>query len=508
MSDDIERLFDELGGSRPLPPRLRARLEAALTAGVEAGAAADHVADLPGVDGPRAMPLPTRVRVERAVMRATRRPGRPHAVWAVAALVLAALAPALLLNRDGGEGSVETAAPLPTTVSPEGGDAGAVSDGGLAGDVGTQTSGGSSGAGAAAGSTADGLRGADAGSGASAGGAAASPPPPVAESGQDAAPVAAPATALAGIEVGVITGDPQAEAAFRAYVRRVNEGGGVGGRSIVLRDVGPELPPGVAAVVNLSRGPSAPLGEIPLLESLFPVERTLAGWTFSFSSAAERQAHVLADAVFPRPAPGATAAIVRSTSGVLHDTVPPAIEKVLRAREVGVVQVTVDRTRPVLPPGVDVVFLSLEPEDAAAWLRAARAAGYRPRLGVAGVATLYDDALRSELVAGTRIVSPYRPPSGDEADVLRAIGGGSVSARLLHGWATAKGLVAALERAQADPDRAGVRAALAASTGFESGLAPPYAVREGTNSRTPEAAVLTVGSAGFAWDGAFRRDSF
>src|SRR5205823_7201248 len=135
-----------------------------------------------------------------------------------------------------------------------------------------------------------------------------------------------------------------------------------------------------------------------------------------------RQAHLVADAVFPSMSPGAVAIIYHASEGVLADAVPQAIEEVLRARGVAPISMTYQRGSTPLPPA-DAAFLSLSPPDSEAWLADARSAGYRPTRGVAGVYPLLDDGLVSAMPAGTRLVSPYRLPHGAEADALRAHSG-------------------------------------------------------------------------------------
>jgi hypothetical protein len=89
--------------------------------------------------------------------------------------------------------------------------------------------------------------------------------------------------------------------------------------------------------------------------------------------------------------------------------------------------------------------------------------------------------------------------------VIREAGGGQISARALHGWATAKYLSVALWQSGADRPAA-VAGALAGLEGYDSGLAPPYQTRPGTRSRTPEGVVFQTGTGGFTASGGFRRD--
>ncbi len=102
------------------------------------------------------------------------------------------------------------------------------------------------------------------------------------------------------------------------------------------------------------------------------------------------------------------------------------------------------------------------------------------------------------------MVSPYVVPAGDEGQAIRSAGGGT-SASVLHGWATAKSLAAAIWRTGADTP-AEVQAALEGLTGWSSGLAPPYETRSGTRSRTPEGVALPGAVRRLRPQGGFRRD--
>jgi hypothetical protein len=102
------------------------------------------------------------------------------------------------------------------------------------------------------------------------------------------------------------------------------------------------------------------------------------------------------------------------------------------------------------------------------------------------------------------VISPYVVPGGDEGAAIRS-GAGGTSAPVLHGWATAKSLAAAIWRTGADTP-AGVQTALEQLAGWSSGLAPPYETRPGTRSRTPEGVVLQVQNGAFTSDGSWQRD--
>jgi len=350
-----------------------------------------------------------------------------------------------------------------------------------------------------------------------------SQPAPAAPSGSGAAPenqtqrATTPAPAGPPLRVGIVTGDAAEEAGFRAYINRLNEAGGVRGHSIELVTVAPGAPAtGTVATVNLSPQPVAGPGGAPgwatgpLLETLTATENLLpaGGAVFSFASPPERQGHLAADALFPAAAASGTKAVVYVpvAPGPLRDVVPEAIKAVLKARNVTVQVVTYDPAAHKPLPAADAAFVSLDPAGARAWVAQARADGYHPAGGVAGIYSLADDSLLPDLPEGARVVSPYVTPSGDEGQAIRSAGAGT-SAPVLHGWATAKALAAAVWRTGADTP-AGLQAALEGLTGWSSGLAPAYETRSGTRSRTPEGVVFAVQSQAFVAQGGFRRDPY
>jgi ABC-type branched-subunit amino acid transport system substrate-binding protein len=351
-----------------------------------------------------------------------------------------------------------------------------------------------------------------------AGGPARGAAPPEQKSGSPAdAPAGGP------LRVGIVPGDAAQEAGFRAYVNRVNQAGGVRGHSIELVTVGPAAPASdTIATVNLSPQPVAGPGGAPgwatgpLLETLTATENLLTGngAVFSFAGVPERQGHLAADALFPAPAAAGTRAViyVPAAPGPLRDTVPTAIKAVLKDRNVSVSVVTYDASAASDPaarkplPAADAAFLSLDPAAARAWVAQAKAEAYRPAGGVAGIYSLADEALLPDLPDGARVVSPYVVPAGDEGQALRSAGAGT-SAPVLHGWATAKSLAAAVWRSGADTP-AELQSALEGLAGWSSGLAPAYETRTGTRSRTPEGVVFRVQSQAFTSEGGFRRDPY
>ena len=326
---------------------------------------------------------------------------------------------------------------------------------------------------------------------------------------------ASPTTGAA-LRVGIITGDAAQEAGFRAYVNRLNQAGGVRGHALDLVPVSSGSPgANVVATVNLSPQPVAGPGGAPgwatgpLLETLTAPESVLPGngAVFSFSSPPERQGHLAADALFPSAVGGPTrAAIYAATSGPLSDVVPQAMKAVLEARGVTVTIHTYDPAKnPGLDPGADAALLSLDPSAAKAWVAQAKAAGHRPTGGVAGIYSLFDESLAPDLPDGARVVSPYAVPGGEEGQAIRSAGG--ISAPVLHGWAGAKALAAAIWRTDADTP-AEMQAALEGLAGWSSGLAPAYETRPGTRARTPEGVVFRVQSGALSPDGGFRRDPY
>ena len=364
--------------------------------------------------------------------------------------------------------------------------------------------------------------------GESAGGAPAmssGPPAAASPSGgsQDAAPSnsqksVSPAPAGSRLRVGIIPGDAAQEAGFRTYINRLNQAGGVQGYGIDLVTVGPGAPAAnTIATVNLSPQPVAGPGGAPgwatgpLLETLTATADLLPanGAVFSFASPPERQGHLAADALFPAAAADGMKAViyVPVASGPLRDAVPEAIKAVLTERNVTNVQVvTYDPAarKPLIP--ADAAFISLDPAAAKAWVAQAKADGYRPAAGVAGIYSLADESLLPDLPEGARVVSPYVVPAGDEGQAIRSAGAGT-AAPVLHGWATAKSLAAAIWRTGANSP-AELQAALEGLTGWSSGLAPAYETRPGTRSRTPEGVVFAVQSQAFVAQGGFRRDPY
>jgi hypothetical protein len=345
----------------------------------------------------------------------------------------------------------------------------------------------------------------------SGGGSGTTAPQPTTANSGTAAPAGPP------LRIGIIGGDAGQEAGFRAYVDRLNQSGGVRGHGLELVAVGPGSPAsGTIATVNLGSQPVAGPGGPPswaagpLLETLSAPENLLTGGgaVFDFASPPERQGHLVADALFPSSADAKTTAVIYAPSapGPLRDVVPDAIKAVLTARGVSARIVTYDTAvkKPLAP--ADAAFVSLDPAAARAWVAQAKSEGYRPAQGVGGIYSLADPALAADLPDGTRVISPYVVPAGDEGQAIRS-GAGGTSASVLHGWADAKALAAAVWRTGADTP-AELQSALEGLAGWSSGLAPAYETRSGTRSRTPEGVLIQVESGAFVQQGGFRRDPY
>lgn len=520
------RALDE---PRALPQRLRARLEAALLAPHDPSPPGD--APLDGVDAPRAVPPPVRSRVERALVAASAidvlrdaanverdlpvrvrariemallPAARAQRTWVVRALAVAAsliliAASVVAVVRAPDDGARDLATPGANNTT--GGTSGGVSAGsdsvqadrGAAGSVRPFGDSITTGAAMVAGSgRVDGDQ-----------------PPPFTESAGTYAAMPAPASGPAAtskrsaspLVVGIARGDPQITAGFDAYVRMTNARGGIHGRSLVAVDA-----PKSGAITTVNLGSDA-LGTTtgPVLESIAVPERILLGNVFDVASAAERQARVLAGALFPARAENATAAIYVEPRGIFADTVPMAIEEALRARGVTTVRVTFDGSAPPVLVPADATFLSMSMKPAMAWVREARARSYAPARGIGAMYPLLDRALVGGLPDRLTVASPYALVDGSELATLEQVAQRPANAALIHGWTTAKALAYALWESEAD-SRAEAQVALENMDGFPLWFAPPYSERRGTHARTPDAIVYEVRRGAFIQRGDWRTD--
>lgn len=484
-----------------LPARLRERLAGALTS----------VADGPlqDVDAPRPLPPALRSSLEFALIQMPERRAwwRPAAIAAVVLLLASTVAISAgrgpadrgLERADSGsvaEGGAPAPSPFDTVVpSTDEPRSGTTASGGV--DAAT---GGPSGPDASQ-------------SGATAGGAV-GPAPPYAFQFSSAASTAdqgttqpaSPPPELPLLRVGVVGGDVDAEAGFRAYVAILNREGGAGGHRLELVDA---RTVGTIVTVNLSSDAltAAPLGR-PVLEGLVAPEAILRDDVFSFASPVSRQARLAAAEAFPEPAPGAKAVLVTPPDGVLAGEAADAARAVLQARAVTVVTVVYEpHDQPVLVPA-DAAILLLDRLSTGAWLEMARSMAFAPTRGSVGVFGMAGEDLAPLLDARDRALSPYAVPTRESAEgsALRSASGRPISATSLHGWVTAKSLAVALWQSGAD-DGAELQLALGGLAGYDNGFAPPYEVRPGTNARTPEALVMGSDGDRLVARSGFRRDA-
>lgn len=308
------------------------------------------------------------------------------------------------------------------------------------------------------------------------------------------APAAPPPPPPPPLVVAVARGDAALEAGFDAYIALLNRGGGIAGRSVTVLDAEDAVRPDVT--VNLSSAPLDPATvRGPILEAPTATEATLRGRALGFASPPERQARALAATLLPRAAgPGTTAVIYHAGGAPWDDAVPDALEAELRGRDVAVARIGfVPGSATNLFVAGDYAFLSMDTAASVAWLRQARAIGYRPGEALGGVYPMFDAGLLP-LLDGlpARILSPYQLPINAETGsrAFRRIGEPH-GARSIHGWVTAKSIAVAAwlrepvgARAMAD--------ALRRLRGYENGFAPPYETRSGTNARIPDGLLYGV----------------
>lgn len=320
----------------------------------------------------------------------------------------------------------------------------------------------------------------------------------------DASGPSAAQAAPAPIRVGLSGPDNSVAAGFRAYMNTVNSQGGVGG-SRQVESVNPSSRGLIATVSTSLAGPLDPRSTGPRLEGPAAEERRLRADTFAFSSAPERLGHLLVDALYPQPQPGASVALFTGT-GVYDDIAPVAIEAALREKGVVATRVGTRSGRPSQWPDAELAILAMSGEDARNWLAAAQAEGYRPSRGLAGMWGLADPSFAKELPEGSTVITSYATPRADEAQAMSNAAGGPPSFGFVHGWATAKALALALWQSGASNSEELTRALAAFPQDDLGGLIAPYRVRPGTNSRTPEGLVLQVRGGTFVAQGGFRAD--
>lgn len=531
MTEDAR--FQGLDDPRALPDALRARIEGALLAerdksdtasdadvravragGRVRGFGASVRGILAGIDGPREVPRPVRAALAERLARrdgADLRPVLVRALAVAASLVLLAASMVALTwtGRPGDTGIVGGAPVFGPGLSadqsarePARGDSGSSATGGVA-------------------DSAPSSQPLPAAPGALEPGGAGPPPPFSYADTQptlDHAPVpstlgsggdgrTAP-TFAAPLVVAAVHGGGAQDEGFAAYVSLLNRAGGVRGHRLEIVPAESSRAGDAIATVNLTSSPvpAQPL-RTPILESVVAHEDVLHGSTFGFASPPERQGHLIASSVFPDAAPGRTAVIYYADQPGWQDRIADAIATVLRARDVTVLRMRFDPDGQVLLPA-DAAFLSMPTDAARVWLETARASGYAPMLGVAGIYSLADPALLADLPEGTRLISPYTFASGAEREAMRRETGHALSAELIHGWVTAKSMAVAVWLSGATDGASLTRAIERDLFGYRNGFAPPYEVRPQTRARTPEGLLYRVESGAFVARTGFLRDPF
>lgn len=462
LTDPVARVDDQ---ARPLPADLRHRLEASLLAA-------------------HPMPVPQRLRrrIEARLAGGDRPASRVGAAAAVVLLVVGVLA--AVMSGDGSGDSTEVATPRTTLSRPSAG-------------IGTSPT--------VVGSPAAGSAGAGSVGGGGATGSGSAAPPPFTEEGgaSDAGPESAPAAGvapLAGPIVVALTGtESDASAAIQAYFDLVNATGGIHGRPI---EVGGPEQPGAVATVNVGEEALTTTPGGTVFETLHSEEVRLRDGVASLASAVEHQARLAAAAAFPDA--GGSAVIYVGQREPWLTVAPNAIEGVLRGRGVATARVPFDgRTASATPASAaDAVFLSLPSSDVGTWLHSY--AGGAPTNGTWGVGSAWDDdlAVRGAAV-GLRAVSPYGRAGGEEEAALDTAMPDGISAPAVHGWVTGKAIARLLHTSGGAPL---TEASLDSLVGWDPGWAPPFAVRDGTRSRTPDGIVLVADGTRFVPTGGFLTD--
>ncbi|HUF33438.1 MAG TPA: hypothetical protein VMN58_09555 [Acidimicrobiales bacterium] len=502
---DLAELFEGIDRPRPLPPLLRADLEIGLT-----GVAPVLV----GAEAARPVPEDLRQRLEASLLPAPPMPrrlhrrvtaslaGPPPALVRLTAAAAAIVVLAGLLVTAGRDATDDRVATSPTApVEPRAG----VDREGLPGPDGAGPAPGApepppfvalpppgapeGGASPSAGGQAGGQ--ADAGGGGGSGGDV------------SAGPTAGGADEL----LVVLDGDGSVAAeGFRAYLRLLNEAGGVGGRPVLT--VGTDGPTsGAVASVNLGAaavaadgGAMPPWVEGVLFETLHVTDAPLRGAVTSLASPLEAQARLAVARAYPSSGVGERAAVYVDAASPWGE-VAGAFERALRDRGVTPLRVPFDRGAPTLV-AADAAFLALPPDAVAAWLAVASGRP-PPRSGTWGVGSAWIDASVDDAAAAAlQVLSPYAPARGEELDALRDALGHPLSAEAVHGWVTAKAIAFLLF------DNGGAvldEASLDRLVGWSSSWSPPFEVRPGTRARTPEAVPLRPEQGAFRADGPFER---
>lgn len=531
MTEDAR--FEGLDAARALPETLRERLERGLLADPDGDAArgggdepragarrrvrgfgSSMRSILAGIDAPREVPRPARAAIAERLARRDGAGPRPVLVRALAvAASLVLLAGSMVaLTRTGRPGDTGTVGVAPA--SGRGLDADQLAPGPARGDSGSSATGDVS-------DSTTSSQPLPAAPGALEPGGAGPPPPfsyadtePTAGhaplpstlgSGGDGGRAPPPAPPLV---VAAIHGGGAQDEGFAAYVSLLNRSGGARGHRIEIVPAESSRAANAIATVNLTSAP-VPAGPMrtPVLENVAAHEEVLHGSTFGFASPPERQGHLIASRVYPDAAPGRTAVIYYADQPGWRDRIADAIATVLRARDVTVLRMQFDPDGQVLLPA-DAAFLSMPTDAARAWLEVARASGYAPTRGLAGIYSLAHPELLADLPEGTRLISPYTFASGAEREAMRRETGHALSAELIHGWVTAKSMAVAIWLSGATDGASLARAIERDLFGYRNGFAPPYEVRPQTRARTPEGLLYRVESGAFVARSGFLRDPF
>ena len=484
MNDDrARRLLAGIDAPRPLPQDLRNELLATLTTA--------H--DLATADAPRPLPDDLRHRLEATLVSASARPlpsglrrrvlsattrTTPRALSLAAAAVLILVAGIALAVRPGGDDTSEQVIRRPqaprTTIAGSSGGSGAGTSGFAEG---SDTAG--SGAALTPGKTPAG-----------GGGSAAAPTAGTRSSGDAGSQP---------IQITVVSqDDSDIRKGFEAYLTTVNAAGGVNGRRVEAVE-----PLGGVAIVNVGAEVTMHDGAHDVVfESVWYSANILSGRKLSLSSPFEGQARLAVANAYPDGKSGERVALYSSTYGPWGTSISDTFEDSLEARGLTVIRALFNPSAPAYVPGVDAAFLALSPKDVSAWVNGAASAAPR---GVWGIGSAYDDRLarRGESLK-LRVLSPYRPLTGDEATALHnALPDHALTVTAVHGWVTAKAVVNLL---RANGGMALTDKDLGRLTGWVSGWAPPFELRPGTTDRTPEAILLRPVDGRFVADGDFQRD--
>jgi hypothetical protein len=489
MNDaEAQRLLAGIDAPRPLPASLRDDLLTTLTESTA----------LTSADAPRPLPDDLRHRLEASLITATARPvprslrrrvlgattrPSPQLLGAVAAvLVLFVVGIVLATQPSGDDADLASSGPKSATSTTAAAVAGS--------DSGTS-----------------GLSEFDANNG---GGSAAA-------TGDSAAPTAsgggtaqASRSAAPPIEISIASQfrlDADIKAGFDGYLATVNASGGIDGRQLTtLPEVDNTPNKGGVAIVELGtlHYEFPDQDDRVLFDTAWYPSGSETGLHLSLASPLDRQVQIAVATAYPNPKQGTRVAVYATMVSDWYRDMRLVYEDELQKRGITAIEVPFDPRTPTYVPNVDAAFLVMPPNEVEAWIN--DAPGRLPN-GVWTTGFGYDDRLapKAETV-GMRVLSPYEPLSGAEADAARrAAPSHALNERVIHGWVTAKALVHLL--------RTNGGATLGATDvarlrGWDSGWAPPFAIRGDGNDRTPEAILLRPKDGRFVAEGSFLRSSY